>query len=108
MAQDGALHIKLDKETDTYLKQLARARGTSKAQWVRDAITTCYQTDIDRLLWPSNKRCQRTREDSSACPGWARRWGSTPSTCEASSRSAASSSGRHMATPTRTMPENKR
>lgn len=49
MAQDGALHIKLDKETDTYLKQLAQARGTSKAQWVRDAITTCYPTDIDRL-----------------------------------------------------------
>ncbi len=49
MAQDAALHIKLDKETDACLKRLAQERGTSKGQLVRDDIATCYQTDVERL-----------------------------------------------------------
>lgn len=49
MAQDATLHVKLDRSTDIYLKQLAQARGTSKGQLVRDAIATCYQVDVSGL-----------------------------------------------------------
>lgn len=49
MAQDAALHIKLDRETDARLKELAKARGTSKGQLVRDALTTCYQVTMEAL-----------------------------------------------------------
>ena len=49
MAQDATLHVKLDRETDSRLKRLAQARGTSKGQLVRDAIAACYQVSIDEL-----------------------------------------------------------
>ena len=50
MAQDATLHIKLDRETDDRLRQLAEARRVSKAQLVRDAIAACYQTSLADLL----------------------------------------------------------
>jgi predicted DNA-binding protein len=43
MAQDATLHIKLDSEMDQKLKYLAKTRGKSKGQLVRDALSTCYQ-----------------------------------------------------------------
>jgi len=49
MAQNATLHIKLDKNTDKQLKQLAYVRKTSKGQLVREAITACYQTSTDQL-----------------------------------------------------------
>lgn len=49
MAHDATLHIKLDKETDERLKHLAHARGKSKGQLVREAISACYQTSFDEL-----------------------------------------------------------
>jgi len=49
MAQDATLHVKLDRQTDAQLKQLAQTRGTSKGQLVRDAIATCYQVAMDDL-----------------------------------------------------------
>ena len=49
MAQDATLHVKLDRDTDARLKQLAHARGTSKGQLVRDAISACYQATMDGL-----------------------------------------------------------
>ena len=49
MAQDATLHVKLDRDTDARLKQLAQVRGTSKGQLVRDALSTCYQVGRDDL-----------------------------------------------------------
>lgn len=55
MAQDSTLHIKLDGETDRKLKKLAYARGKSKGQLVREAITACYQTAFDDLPLPQRQ-----------------------------------------------------
>lgn len=49
MAQDATLHVKLDSETADSLKKLAYARGKSKGQLVREAISACYQTSLDEL-----------------------------------------------------------
>ena len=49
MAQDATLHVKLDRETDARLKQLAEARGKSKGQLVREAISACYQASMSDL-----------------------------------------------------------
>lgn len=49
MPRDATLHVKLDRETDERLKRLAAARGKSKGQLVREAISTCYQTSFDEL-----------------------------------------------------------
>lgn len=54
MPRDATLHVKLDRETDEKLKRLAAARGKSKGQLVREAISTCYQTSLDDL--PVNQR----------------------------------------------------
>lgn len=54
MPRDATLHVKLDRETDERLKRLAAARGKSKGQLVREAISTCYQTAFDDL--PMNQR----------------------------------------------------
>ena len=43
MAQDATIHIKLARDVDARLRDLARARGTSKGQLVREAISACYQ-----------------------------------------------------------------
>ena len=49
MAQDATLHVKLDRDTDARLKQLAQTRGTSKGQLVRDAVASCYQVGPEDL-----------------------------------------------------------
>lgn len=49
MARDATLHMKIDRETDERLRQLALARGKSKGQLVREAISVCYQTSLDDL-----------------------------------------------------------
>ena len=49
MAQDATLHVQLDRETDARLKRLAEARGTSKGQLVREAISACYQASLSDL-----------------------------------------------------------
>ena len=49
MAQETTLHIKLDRETDAKLKQLAETRRTSKGQLVREAISACYQLSFADL-----------------------------------------------------------
>lgn len=46
MARTATLHIKLDPETDSRLRELAIRRKTSKGQLVRQAVATCYQTDF--------------------------------------------------------------
>lgn len=54
MAQDATLHVKLDRETDEQLSRLARARGKSKGQLVREAIAACYQTSFSDI--PNHQR----------------------------------------------------
>lgn len=49
MARDATLHVKLDAEIDENLKRLAAARGKSKAQLVREALSACFQTSLDEL-----------------------------------------------------------
>lgn len=49
MARDATLHVKLDTDTDARLTKLAAARGKSKAQLVREAISACYQTSFEEL-----------------------------------------------------------
>lgn len=49
MAQNATLHVKLDNTTDEKLKKLAYTREKSKGQLVREAISACYQTDLDDL-----------------------------------------------------------
>ncbi len=49
MPQDATLHVKMDPETAERLKQLAHARGKSKGQMVREAISSCYQTSMSDL-----------------------------------------------------------
>ena len=49
MARDATLHVKLDREMNDQLRQLASRRRRSKGQLVREAITACYQTTFDSL-----------------------------------------------------------
>ena len=49
MPQDATLHVKLDQETAGKLKKLAYDQGKSKGQLVREAISACYQTQLDDL-----------------------------------------------------------
>lgn len=49
MSQEATLHIKLDLEMDEQLARLARARNSSKAALVRDAITAVYQVPVEEL-----------------------------------------------------------
>ena len=49
MAQDATLHVKLDSVADKKLKDLAYARGMSKGQLVREAISACYQISLADL-----------------------------------------------------------
>jgi predicted HTH domain antitoxin len=49
MPRDASLHLKLDAETDEKLRRIATARGKSKGQLVREAISACYQTSSDNL-----------------------------------------------------------
>jgi len=55
MAQESALHIKLDKKTDEQLRYLASARKVSKGQLVREAITACYQASTEDLSLPQRQ-----------------------------------------------------
>ena len=54
MANTATLHVKIDPETDTCLKQLAARRHTSKGQLVREAVSACYQTSL--LALPLQQR----------------------------------------------------
>ena len=49
MPQDATLHVKLDSEMAGKLKKLAYDHGKSKGQLVREAISACYQTELDDL-----------------------------------------------------------
>ncbi len=49
MAQDATLHVKLNADTDSKLKKLAYECGKSKGQLVREAISACYQTQLEEL-----------------------------------------------------------
>lgn len=49
MAQDATLHVKLDTEIDEKLRLLAKARGKSKGQLVREALSACYQLSFADL-----------------------------------------------------------
>lgn len=49
MAQDATLHVKLDRETEERLNRLARTRGKSKGQLVREAIAACYQASFAEI-----------------------------------------------------------
>jgi predicted HTH domain antitoxin len=49
MPREATLHVKLDAETDEKLKRLSAARGKSKGQLVREAISACYQTSFEEL-----------------------------------------------------------
>jgi predicted DNA-binding protein len=62
MPREATLHVKLDTETDERLKRLAAARGKSKAQLVREAISACLQTSLEDLP-------QRQRQAVSAFQG---------------------------------------
>ncbi len=54
MAHDTTLHIKIDPATNEQLSRLADVRKTSKAQLVRQAISTCYSLPTDEL--PAQQR----------------------------------------------------
>lgn len=47
--QTATLHVKLDPEVDSRLRQLAKQRNVSKGQLVRQAVASCYQLSIDDL-----------------------------------------------------------
>ncbi len=49
MARNSTLHVKLDESTDDHLYRLAKKRGVSKSELVREAISACYQTTFDDL-----------------------------------------------------------
>ena len=49
MAQDATLHVKLDGEMDRKLRLLAKSRGKSKGQLVREALSACYQISFTDL-----------------------------------------------------------
>ena len=49
MGQNATLHVKIDSQRDKWLRQLAQARGKSKGQMVREAISACYQTSVEEL-----------------------------------------------------------
>ena len=49
MPQDATLHVKLDSEMDKKLKLLAKSRGKSKGQLVREALSACYQISFADL-----------------------------------------------------------
>lgn len=49
MPRAATLHVKLDTDSDEKLKRLASARGKSKGQLVREAISACYQTSLEDL-----------------------------------------------------------
>ena len=47
--QTATLHVKLDPEVDSRLRQLAKQRNVSKGQLVRQAVASCYQLTVDDL-----------------------------------------------------------
>jgi len=47
--QTATLHVKLDPEIDSRLRQLARQRNVSKGQLVRQAVASCYQLTVEDL-----------------------------------------------------------
>lgn len=49
MKKTQTLHIKLDKEEESRLNDLAHSRNKSKGQLVREALQTCYQTSLSNL-----------------------------------------------------------
>jgi DNA-directed RNA polymerase specialized sigma24 family protein len=49
MKEKATLHVKLDPEEDRQLAALAREAGKSKGQLVREAIQSCYQTNLGAL-----------------------------------------------------------
>ncbi|MEX2607864.1 MAG: ribbon-helix-helix protein, CopG family [Kiritimatiellia bacterium] len=54
MKPKATLHVKLDPEEDRQLASRAREAGKSKGQLVREAIQSCYQTNVGAL--PSHQR----------------------------------------------------
>jgi DNA-directed RNA polymerase specialized sigma24 family protein len=49
MRDKATLHVKLDPEEDRQLALMAREAGKSKGQLVREAIQSCYQTNVGVL-----------------------------------------------------------
>jgi hypothetical protein len=49
MKKTQTLNIKLDKEEESRLNELAYRLKKSKGQLVRDALQTCYQTSLANL-----------------------------------------------------------
>ena len=49
MAQSSTLHIKIEPGTARSLKRLARRRGQTVGEMVRQAISSCYQPELAGL-----------------------------------------------------------
>jgi DNA-directed RNA polymerase specialized sigma24 family protein len=49
MESKATLHVRLDPDEDRQLASLAREAGKSKGQLVREAIQSCYQTNVGAL-----------------------------------------------------------
>jgi hypothetical protein len=49
MAQTATLHVKIEPRTARGLKRLARSRGQTVGEMVRQAISSCYQPDLAGL-----------------------------------------------------------
>ena len=45
----ATLHVKVSPETAKALKELAKRRGQSVGELVRNAVTSCYQTEMIQL-----------------------------------------------------------
>ncbi|MBM4155411.1 MAG: ribbon-helix-helix protein, CopG family [Lentisphaerae bacterium] len=49
MAQTATLHVKIEPRTARNLKHLARRRGRTVGELVRQAISVCYQPEMEGL-----------------------------------------------------------
>jgi hypothetical protein len=61
MAQTATLHVKIEPRTARSLKDLARRRGRTVGELVRQAISACYQPEMDGLSAPHRQAVEAYR-----------------------------------------------
>ncbi|MBU4459597.1 MAG: ribbon-helix-helix domain-containing protein [Verrucomicrobia bacterium] len=61
MAHTATLHVKIEPRTARSLKHLARRRGRTVGELVRQAISVCYQPEMDGLSAPQRQAVEAYR-----------------------------------------------